>query len=89
MNFDCQLPVFIQLLLGVAILFLTPCRGTEAAQPACLGPGEVWEDANLLGAWCISKCPRPVVGVCQFLGYLGDQIPTCRVPHSLPAVMLG
>ena len=26
MNFDCQLPVFIQLLLGVAILFLTPCK---------------------------------------------------------------
>ena len=28
MNFDYLLPVFIQLILGVAILFLTPCRMT-------------------------------------------------------------
>ena len=34
------------------------------------------------------KCPHPAAGE-QFLGHLGDQIPTRRVPHSLSAVMLG
>ena len=42
---------------------------------------------TLLGGVVHFEVP-PAAGE-QFLGHLGDQIPTRHVPHSLSAVMLG
>ena len=50
-------------------------------------PGEVREDANCPGDTLTNQSARGEQY--QFPEILGDQIPTCHVPHSLSAVMLG